>query len=101
MCDICRCALGSELWPNCRRTAWRSAAARWERLPKCTCSRARSGRLQRRVQAADDRSERGRVSLAGRRLPQLDLVPLRVDDPAELPILGVIGLLKHLATLVP
>jgi hypothetical protein len=30
---------------------------------------------------------RGRCSLSGRRLPELNLVSLRIDDPAELAIL--------------
>src|ERR1051326_2618332 len=38
-------------------------------------------------------------SLSGRRLPQLDLVPLRIDDPAELPVLRIIHLVEDVAAL--
>src|SRR5262245_7617712 len=43
------------------------------------------------------RSAAGTQSLAWRWLPELDFVALRVDDPAELPILSVIGLVEDVA----
>src|SRR5215216_3919222 len=45
------------------------------------------------------RSERGRVSLTGRRLPQFDLVSLGIDDPAKLAVLGVVDLVEDVAAL--
>ena len=48
-------------------------------------------------QAADCRRERGRVSLTGRWLPQLDLVALRIDDPGKLAVLRVIDLVEDVA----
>src|SRR5678809_996122 len=39
----------------------------------------------------------GPRSLAGRRLPQLDFVAFRIDDPGELPVLGVVDLLENVA----
>src|SRR6476646_7508682 len=38
--------------------------------------------------------------LTGRRLPQHELVPLRVDDPGELAVLRLVELIQHVAALV-
>src|SRR3954464_11754223 len=39
--------------------------------------------------------------LASRRLPQLELVPFRVDHPAELPVFGLVDLFVDLHALSP
>src|SRR5688500_7050817 len=49
------------------------------------------------VAATDHRRERARVSLTGGRLPQFDLVPLRIDDPGKLAVLGFIDLVEDVA----
>src|SRR2546430_9685598 len=36
-------------------------------------------------------------SLAGRRLPKFYLVSFRIDDPAKLPVLGIVDLLENVA----
>src|SRR5947199_4968062 len=38
------------------------------------------------------------VSLPLWRLPELNLVALRIHDPSEFPVLRVVGLLEHIAT---
>lgn len=48
-----------------------------------------------------ERMDGRRPALLPRRgLPQFDLVPFRVDDPAELAELGVVGFLQHVASFV-
>src|SRR4051812_15384064 len=37
------------------------------------------------------------ASLSRKRLPELDLVSFRIDDPGELPVLGIVDLLEHVA----
>lgn len=41
------------------------------------------------------------ASLTFGRLPEFDLVSLRVHDPAELSEIGVVGLLEHVAAFLP
>ena len=38
-----------------------------------------------------------RWSLAGRRLPKFYLVSFRIDDPAKLPVIGIVDLLENVA----
>src|SRR5436190_704333 len=62
--------------------------------------RRRTGRprtVGRRGAGGDARTTVMPTSLPRRRLPELDLVPLRVHDPPELPVLRVIRLLEHVA----
>jgi hypothetical protein len=35
--------------------------------------------------------------LAGRRLPEFNLVSLWIDDPGKLPVLGIVDLLENVA----
>src|SRR6476469_4339681 len=51
--------------------------------------------------AADCRRRCGRGSLTGAWLPQLDLVPLGIDDPAELAVLRVVDLVQDVAPFRP
>ena len=45
------------------------------------------------------RASKFQASFAFGRLPQLDLVAFRVEDPAELAVFGVVGLFQNVAAL--
>ena len=53
--------------------------------------------MRRVLYAPNCRRSRVRVSLTGRRLPQLDLVSLRIDDPGKLAVLRVIHFVEDVA----
>src|SRR3712207_1547826 len=71
--------------------------------PRLGCeggARAVQGRLRpvsARVRSAPGQRGRVPLSLAGRRLPELYLVSFWIDDPGELPVLGIVDLFQNVA----